>query len=105
MVIKPSAAIRNNYRKVADYCIETGQPVYLTNNGEGELVVMSHKAWEKLNGRALEMMEDFFLLALAEERLRNDNGRTYTHDEIMKKYGITDDDLNDIPMEYGVDFE
>ena len=47
MVIKPSAAIRNNYRKVADYCIETGQPVYLTNNGEGELVVMSIQSWEE----------------------------------------------------------
>ena len=47
MVIKPSAAIRNNYRKVADYCIETGLPVFLTNNGEGELVVMSIQAWEE----------------------------------------------------------
>ena len=47
MIIKPSAAIRNNYRKVADYCIETGQPVFLTNNGEGELVVMSIQAWEE----------------------------------------------------------
>ena len=47
MTIKPSAAIRNNYRKVADFCIETGQPVFLTNNGEGELVVMSVQAWEE----------------------------------------------------------
>jgi len=47
MMIKPSASIRNNYRKVADYCIETGQPVFLTNNGEGELVVMSIQAWEE----------------------------------------------------------
>ena len=47
MIIKPSAAIRNNYRKVADYCIETGRPVLLTNNGEGELIVMSIQAWEE----------------------------------------------------------
>ena len=47
MMIKPSAAIRNNYRKVANYCIETGRPVFLTNNGEGELVVMSIQAWEE----------------------------------------------------------
>jgi len=47
MLIKPSAAIRNNYRKIADYCIETGRPVFLTNNGEGELVVMSIQAWEE----------------------------------------------------------
>ncbi|MDR3277388.1 MAG: hypothetical protein LBT12_01335 [Oscillospiraceae bacterium] len=47
MVIKPSASIRNNYREVANYCIETGQPVFLTNNGEGELVVMSIQSWEE----------------------------------------------------------
>ena len=46
MTIKPSAELRNNYRKVADFCIETGEPVFLTNNGEGELVVMSIAAWE-----------------------------------------------------------
>ena len=51
MVIKPSAAIRNNYRKVADFCIETGQPVFLTNNGEGELVVMSIAAWQEERNR------------------------------------------------------
>ena len=45
MEIRPSAAIRNNYRKLADYCIERGLPVFLTNNGEGELVVMSIQAW------------------------------------------------------------
>lgn len=47
MDIRPSAAIRNNYRNVADYCIETGLPVFLTNNGEGELVVMSIEAWQE----------------------------------------------------------
>ena len=47
MVIKPSSAIRNNYRQVADYCMETGEPVFLTNNGEGELVVMSIRAWQE----------------------------------------------------------
>ena len=63
MTIKPSAAIRNNYRKVADYCIETGQPVFLTNNGEGELVVMSVQAWEEERQRirieeTLQRIED-----------------------------------------------
>ena len=53
MMIKPSASIRNNYRKVADYCIETGLPVFLTNNGEGELIVMSIQAWEEERQRIL----------------------------------------------------
>ena len=40
MNIRPSAAIRQNYNEIASYCKETGEPVYLTRNGEGELVVM-----------------------------------------------------------------
>ena len=47
MVIKSSAELRNNYRKVADFCIESNEPVFLTNNGDGELVVMSIEAYEK----------------------------------------------------------
>jgi len=66
MMIKPSAAIRNNYRKVADYCIETGQPVFLTNNGEGELVVMSIQAWEEERQRIL--IEETLLQIEAEEK-------------------------------------
>ena len=66
MMIKPSAAIRNNYRKVADYCIETGQPVFLTNNGEGELVVMSIQAWEEERQRIL--IEESLLRIETEEK-------------------------------------
>ncbi len=66
MVIKPSAAIRNNYRKVADYCIETGQPVFLTNNGEGELVVMSIQAWKEERQRI--KVEEALLQIEAEEK-------------------------------------
>ena len=65
MIIKPSAAIRNNYRQVADFCIETGQPVFLTNNGEGELVVMSIQAWEEERRRL--QIEDSLLRVEAEE--------------------------------------
>ena len=66
MMIKPSAIIRNNYRKVADYCIETGQPVFLTNNGEGELVVMSIQAWEEERQRIF--VEKALLQIEAEEK-------------------------------------
>ena len=65
MVIKPSATIRNNYRKLADYCIETGEPVFLTNNGEGELVVMSIQTWEEERQRI--RIEEALLRTEAEE--------------------------------------
>ena len=40
MNIRPSAAIRQNYNEIAALCRSTQAPVYLTKNGEGDLVVM-----------------------------------------------------------------
>ena len=40
MIIKASADIRQNYNKVADLCRSSEEPVYLTKNGVGDLVVM-----------------------------------------------------------------
>ena len=37
MQIKPSAKIRQNYNEIAELCRSTGEPVYLTKNGEGDL--------------------------------------------------------------------
>ncbi|MCL2235700.1 MAG: type II toxin-antitoxin system Phd/YefM family antitoxin [Defluviitaleaceae bacterium] len=67
MIIKSSATLRNNYRKVADFCIESGQPVFLTNNGEGELVVMSIQAWQEERQRI--QVEEALLRVEERERL------------------------------------
>ena len=37
MTIRPSAAIRQNYNEIAEFCKRTGEPDYLTKNGEGDL--------------------------------------------------------------------
>jgi hypothetical protein len=42
MNIRPSAAIRQNYNEIADICRKTAEPVFLTKNGEGDLVVMDN---------------------------------------------------------------
>jgi prevent-host-death family protein len=51
MKIISSAELRNKYRTVADEANETGEPVYITNNGEGELVVMSIWAYQEIVSR------------------------------------------------------
>lgn len=47
MTIKPSAAIRKNYNEIADLCKTSGEPIYLTRNGEGDLVVMDIEAFAR----------------------------------------------------------
>ena len=52
MNIKPSASIRQNYNDIAELCRSTGEPVYLTKNGEGDLVVMDINSFTKTRKNA-----------------------------------------------------
>ena len=47
MNIKPSAAIRKNYNEISALCKHTKAPVYLTKNGEGDLVVMDLETYAR----------------------------------------------------------
>ncbi|EGO62338.1 type II toxin-antitoxin system Phd/YefM family antitoxin [Acetonema longum] len=49
--IKPSTAIRHDYNSFSRLCHETQEPVVITKNGEADLVVMSHEAYQKLMAR------------------------------------------------------
>ncbi|WP_191396178.1 type II toxin-antitoxin system prevent-host-death family antitoxin [Flavonifractor sp. An306] len=67
MNIRPSAAIRQNYNEIADLCRETSEPVFLTKNGEGDLVVMDIETFTRRE-KMLKLREE--LLAVEEDRLR-----------------------------------
>jgi len=75
MYIKSSTTIRNNYNEIANLCKETSQPVYLTKNGEGDLVVMDIKTFEKRQ-RDLKIAED--LVQIRNSRVNG--AKTYTID-------------------------
>ena len=47
MTIMASADIRLKYNDVVEKCKESGQPVYLTKNGQGELVVMDIDSFKR----------------------------------------------------------
>lgn len=55
-IIKPSAAIRQNYTEIANLCKDTGEPVFLTKNGEGDLVVMDIATFDQRE-KQLELRE------------------------------------------------
>ena len=79
MIIKPSAALRNEYSAISEMAKETGEPIYITKNGEGDMVLMSIEAYErreaifKLRARVLQA-ED--------ERLRGE--KAYSGDEVWR---------------------
>lgn len=47
MLIKASAALRNDYASISALAKETKEPIYITKNGEGDMVLMSIDAFEK----------------------------------------------------------
>lgn len=47
MIIKASASLRNDYAAISNMAKETNEPIYITKNGEGDLVLMSIDAFEK----------------------------------------------------------
>ena len=73
MQIKPSASIRQNYNEIAALCKSSGKPVYLTKNGEGDLVVMDIEAFTRRE-KILRLREE--LLAVEEDRLAGRIGTT-----------------------------
>ncbi|KGP74855.1 prevent-host-death protein [Desulfosporosinus sp. Tol-M] len=77
MNIKPSAAIRKNYNQISELCRQTGEPVYLTKNGEGDLVVMDVESFARRES----------LLKLKEKLMQSEldilKGRAYSVDETV----------------------
>ncbi|MFA9462767.1 MAG: type II toxin-antitoxin system Phd/YefM family antitoxin [Velocimicrobium sp.] len=49
--IRPSSDLRNSYNQISDYCHTYSEPVYITKNGKGDLVVLDIETYEKLIGR------------------------------------------------------
>ena len=77
MNIRPSAAIRQNYNEIAEQCRKTEEPVFLTKNGEGDLVVMDIETYNRRE-KMLKLREE--LLTAQEDRMRGNKG--YSVDEV-----------------------
>lgn len=64
--IRPISDLRNKSHEIARLCHETGEPVFITKNGEGDLVVMSLAAYERDRAR----LELYALLDEAESDVK-----------------------------------
>ena len=82
MQIRPSASIRQNYNDISKLCKQTGEPVYLTRNGEGDLVVMDIEAFDRRE-KMLALREK--LLQVEEARVAGNKGISV--DELEERLG------------------
>lgn len=71
MNIRPSAAIRQNYNEIADLCRKTAEPIFLTKNGEGDLVVMDIETYNRRE-KMIQLREE--LLSIEEDRIAGRSG-------------------------------
>ena len=86
-MIRPSSDLRNHYNEISEFCHKTGEPVYITKNGAGDLVVLSNADYERLSGPKAEL---YRLLdeGLADEKARTPVPAKEAVKRLAKEYGI-----------------
>ena len=47
MQLKPSTTLRNDYQLISTLAKASGEPIFITNKGEADLVVLSMEAYEE----------------------------------------------------------
>ena len=63
--IRPISDLRNNANEISDFCRQTREPVYITRNGTGAMVVVSIEEYE----RQQAIIDLYGKLAVAEQEI------------------------------------
>lgn len=77
--IRPVSDLRNNFAEISKSVHETNQPVFLTKNGYGDMVVMSMEAYERLQFES----NVYFKLSEA-EREAEETGERFSSKDVLK---------------------
>ncbi len=78
-MIRPVSDLRNNFADISKTVHETAQPVFLTKNGYGDMVVLSMEAFESLQFDS----EVYFKLQAAEREAELTDKR-YSSKEVLQ---------------------
>ena len=78
-MIRPVSDLRNNFAEISKTVHETAQPVFLTKNGYGDMVVLSMEAFENLQFES----EIYFKLQAAERKPELSSER-YSSKDVLK---------------------
>lgn len=88
-IIRPVSDLRNHFAEISKIVHETGQPIFLTKNGYGDMVVLSMEAFENLRFES----EIYFKLQEAEREAEHTDKR-FSSKDVLKamKNAIGQDD-------------
>ena len=64
-MIRPISDLRNNANEISDFCHQTREPVFITRNGSGDIVVLSTEEYERQSA----LLELYGKLAVAEQEI------------------------------------
>lgn len=78
-IIRPISDLRNNFNLISETCHKEGEPVFITKNGQGDLVVMSHSLFEKQQA----IIDLYQKLAVAENESLAPHVRKTSHHDLM----------------------
>ncbi|MBS1680807.1 MAG: type II toxin-antitoxin system Phd/YefM family antitoxin [Bacteroidetes bacterium] len=86
-IIKPISDLRNKSNTISELAHETQEPIYITKNGEGDLVVLSIHEYRKMQQR----LELFGKLSIAQAQFdAGKKGKTY-HEVLKSARKIIDE--------------
>jgi len=83
--IRPVSDLRNKYPEIEELVLKENEPVYLTKNGYGSIVVLSIEKYVKLikDAKYNEYIET--LLDETDKETENVETKCYTHEEVLRK--------------------
>ena len=76
--IRNSADLLNSFNEIREFCQNYKEPIFLTNNGQGELAVMSIDVYEELVGK----IELYHALQMGLDQVNN--GKIIEEEEMME---------------------
>ena len=84
--IRPSSDLRNNYNDISDFCHRYNEPVFITKNGTGDLVILSNEGYERLCGQTeLHRLLD---AGIAEMKANKHRTASRVFDKLEKEFGF-----------------
>lgn len=79
-IIKPISDLRNRALEISEICHAEDQPVFITRNGKGDMVVMSHAHYERLQSKI-----DLYQKLSEAEALDAHGENEISHKDLMSK--------------------